>query len=159
MQNAKAADLLINPLFAADRVGADRRNLHFVEPLHEFFTVFEARLVIRCFGLEKGLRSLLVVTIQPSGMKHQNIVLLDRGPLLLGRAEEIVERDALAALEMLLALVAGGVDEDAAANHPVVGNWLNRAFLQSADGGFRIVAIVELFTIPGMAERIVLSGA
>src|ERR1700691_5713930 len=60
---------------------------------------------------------------------------------------------------MLLAAIARCVDQDAAADYAVLGDRLDRALLQTADGGLGIVAIVQLLAIPGVAQRVVLSSA
>src|SRR5690349_17548733 len=60
---------------------------------------------------------------------------------------------------MLLALVAGCVEQNAASDYSMLGDRLNRALLQTSDRRLWIVAIVQMVTIPGMAECIVLSSA
>src|SRR5215472_12970414 len=159
MEQAKPADLFVDALLTADRVGADRRDLHIMEPLNEFRAIFKARFIVIRAGREESLRTLFIVAVEPSGVDHQDIVLFDRDSLLPGGGLQIRQADGFAAVEMLLALIPGGVQQNAAADYTMLGNGLNRALLQPSNGGRRIIAVVEMVTIPGVPERIVLSGA
>src|SRR5215472_15145944 len=149
MEDAQAADFLIVTLFASHIVGADRHDLHLVKPFYEFLAVLEPGLVELTVRKERA-GTLLVISIQPAGVQHENVVLLDRGALLLCGSKKILEGYAFAAVEMLLAPVPGGVDQDAAAHYTMISDGLNRAFLQSPDCGLGVKAIVELVAIPGM---------
>src|SRR6516164_2297907 len=60
---------------------------------------------------------------------------------------------------MLLAFVMGGVQQNTAPDDAMLGDRLNRALLQASDRSLRIVAVVEVAPIPGVAERIVLRSA
>src|SRR6266851_9746282 len=88
MQDRYRAGLRMIRLLARDRIGANRRDLHVVEPFDEFFAVFETWLVILPIG-EERLRPFVVIAGEPARMKHENVVLLDRRTLLFRRAEQI----------------------------------------------------------------------
>src|SRR5215472_5414791 len=155
MEHTQAPDFPVVTLFASHIVGADRDYLHIVKPLYEFLTVLESRLVELTVGKERA-GALLVVAIEPAGVQHQDVMLFDSGALLLCCAQKIFEGDAFAPVEMFLATVAGGVDQDAAAHHAMISDGLNRALLQSTDCGLGIKAIVELVAVPGVTKRVVL---
>src|SRR5262249_47039477 len=122
------------PLLAANIVGANRWNLHFAKPLHQLFAILEAGFIELTIRKER-LLALLVKPIEPTGVQNENITLLDCDALLLRRPEQVIERDTLAAVEVFLSLIAGSVNEDAAADHAMVRDGFDRALLQAADRG------------------------
>src|SRR5215469_476951 len=155
MVDAQAADFSIVALFASHIVSADRNDLHFVKPFYEFLAVLESRLIELTVGKERA-GTLLVISIEPTCVQDKDVMLLDRGALLLRGTKKILAGYAFAAVEMLLAPVTGGIDQDTAAHHTVITDRLNRALLQSADCGLGVKAIVELVAVPGMTKRVVL---
>ena len=97
MEDAQAADFLIVALFASHIVGADRDYLHFVKPFYEFLAVLEPRLVELTVG-KKRVDPLLVLSIEPAGVQHEDVVLLDRTALLLCSSEKVLEGYAFTAI-------------------------------------------------------------
>src|SRR5216683_2765432 len=103
MEQTKTADLLVDALLTTDSVSADRRDLHIMKPFHQLAAVLESRFIVIGAGREQGLRTLLVIAVEPSSVQHQNIVLFYRDPLLFGGVLQIVQSHPLAPVEMLLA--------------------------------------------------------
>ena len=155
MEDAQAADFLIVALFASHIVGANRDYLHLVKPLYKFLAVLESRLIELTVGKERA-GTLLVISIEPTGVQDEDVMPLDRGALLLRGTQQVLEGYAFTAVEMVLAPLTGSVDQDAAAHHTMISDRLNRALLQSADCGLGVKAIVELVPVPGMTKRVVL---
>src|SRR6516225_7462939 len=113
MEDAQAADFFIVALFASHIVGADRNDLHFVKPFYEFLAVLKSGFVELTVGKERA-GTLLVVSIEPTGVQHEDVMPLDRGALLLRGTQQVLEGYAFTAVEMVLAPVTGSVDQDAA---------------------------------------------
>ena len=158
MQQPQPAGLGVDGLLAADRVGADGGDLHVVKPLDQLLAVFQTGLVKLAVG-EKGVLALLVEAVEPAGVQDDDVVLFDLHALCVGRSEQVVEAHPLAPLQVLFALVAGGVDQDAVADDAPVGNRLDRALLQRANRRFGIVAVIQLVPVPGVAQGVVLGRA
>src|SRR5438132_9222257 len=125
MEQTKPPDLLVDALFTADSVSADRRNLHVMKPFHKLAAVLESRFIVIGVGREQGLRALFIIAVEPSSVQHQYIVLFYRYPLLFGGVLQIVESHTLAPVEMLLAFIKGGIDQEAAPDHSMLGDGLN----------------------------------
>ena len=110
--------------------------------------------------LRRLLFDQIVEAVQPAGMQDENVVLLDCNALLFRSTQHIVERHTLTAVEVLLPFIPGRVNENAAADHPVVTRLRHDATARLRDTlGLGVeVTLVPPRTLPrseGKAVRVV----
>ncbi len=154
MQGERDACLLMHRRLIGNGVGAERRNLHLVEPLHEFLAVGETRL-------DKGPLvefggTLFKEAGQEARSEDENIVFLDRHTLLACDIEELGQVDHLALVHGIDATIAGSIEKDAASNDAALAEGIDAILFHAAHRGRSIVAVPDLVVVPGMSQSVVL---
>src|SRR5579871_5069724 len=156
MQRYLHADRGIELTLVADRIRAERRDLHLVEPVDELWAVGEARLVEVLVELLLGL---LEPKLKEADAKAEDIVLFDRHALLLGGSVNILEAEKIALVESELALVGRHVEQDAATYDAFLRDRKDGSLGHAADCRRRGISVPDLVVVPDVPKRVVLRRA
>ncbi len=152
VQRKRYAVVRVGRHLVGDGVGDEVRDLHVLEPLHEFGTVDQARFAEALVEL----LALVEEKLEEVRPDDQDVALFDPDALSFSARRQILVGEGLGFAEVLLAAEAGHVEQDAPPDDTALRDRGHTGFVQSADRGTRVVPIPELAAVPDVAERVVL---